>query len=263
LDSTLLIKKRYDITNFPVFSEFIFLLDSYRVQQYTELKWADKVIEEGKMGFYFKRDWEEIRKTLTKMARVPAELHYLLNWAKYQNMFKFIGNIISTVMLLIFALSVFFAFARDRSLFTAFANLIVILLPVVVIGLFVSFAGPPIISRKIYQRLSEYRAKNKEQFEKWEAQIKFIVQNLILSASQQANEGKLKQELNENNQDLVDSVDQTYKSFWKRLTPFRNKEMREGKNSEFVFDLFKTDYQNIQVTQKPSLLRKHYKVRLI
>jgi hypothetical protein len=269
--SVLLRRTRYDITNFQVFSEFVFLLDSYRVEQYTELKWADKVVEEGKMGYYFKNDWEEIRKILTKMARVPVELRYLLSWAKYQNMLRFIGNLISTVVVLIFGLGIFFAFSRNRVLYTEFANLIILLVPVIIVGLVISFAAPPIIARKIYTRLREYREKNLDQFLQWEGQIKAIVQNLILSASQQAKENKLKeepdQEMRNNPPNLFEAVDETAKSVFGRLISLlkggKKPSQSKRANPEFIFDLFNIDYKGIRMVQRPSLLRKHYRVRLL
>ena len=266
MGSAVLTRKRYDFTDFGVFSEFVFLLDSYRVQQYTELKWADRVVDEGKMGYSFKRDWEEIRKILTKMARVPVELRYLLKWARYQQLLRFVGNIISTMMFLLFGLTVFFAFGGNRAVYSSLANVIVYLLPVVAGGLILAFVGPPIVARKIYRKLTEYRERNIGQFREWESQLKVVIQNLILSASQQAREGKLKDEgeKEKGSGGLLVQVDDVYRAAWHRIKRlFGGGEGKRREEQGFVFVLFMNDYLGTRLLQKPSLLKKHYTVQLV
>ena len=251
------IQPRYDVKYFDPVAQLIFLLDAYRVDVYTELKWMGAMAKEGRFGHRFRIEWEEVEKLLTKMARVPKSIEYVLTLAKYQHTLRFVGNLVGTVVLLLFGIGIFFVFSQNKMLAQIFSGLLISIAPLLAGMIIVSFTGPILLARRIQRVLDKYRAENPERFERSKLQIKTIVQDLIDSLSYAVLNGKLASE----KQDGVpatplEAVDKAYRDFANAL--FRRS--KREKQPDYSFGLFKIDYKGIKIIKRPSRFRKHYLV---
>lgn len=242
----------YHVKNTETLKDIIFLLDSYRVHHYEELYWADRVIKAGEMGYKFRKDWKNIRKILTSMAEVPKSLTYLFKLAKVQMLFRFIGLALSSVTMIIIGLSFFFYWGRHPTGMAWIMSFLRYLGIPLVIGFVLSFAGPPLIARKIHRELDEYRDAHSEKFERYNRILRKTVQRLICSLIEcvRTRSSEIKEE---KPLDLLVSMDEAYRGFlrWILRRPKREKIV------EHEFELFNLDYVGVKVIKKAGFLRKY------
>ncbi len=243
----------YKVRDVETLKDIIFLLDGYRIHHYEELDWADKVIKAGEMGHKFKQDWRNIRKILTNMAEVPKSLTYLLKLAKVQMLLRFVALVLSSVTMIIIALTFFFFWGKNP---TGIGSVMFILrylgIPLL-IGFVLSFIGPPLIARKIYRKLDEYRGEQPEKFERYDRILKRTIQRLIYSLTEGLKtRGFVSEE--EKPLELLASMDQAYKGFVRWIL---RRPKKEGTEYDFEFELFNLDYAGVEVVKKPGLLRKY------
>lgn len=241
----------YNVKDVETLKDIIFLLDGYRVHHYEELGWADRAIKVGEMGYKFKQDWKNIRKILTGMAEVPKSLMYLFKLAKVQMLLRFISLVLSSVTMLVIGLTFFFYWGKNPT-GTAWVMFILRYLGIpLVIGFVLSFIGPPLIARKIYRKLDEYREERPEKFERYNRILRTTIQKLIYSLTESLKNRGLESE-EEKSLDLLASMDQAYKGFIRWILRRPKKE-----TIEYKFDLFNLDYAGVKVVKKPFLVRKY------
>ncbi len=243
----------YNVKDVETLKDIIFLLDGYRVHHYEELGWADKAIKTGEMGYKFKQDWKDTRKILTGMAEVPKSLTYLLKLAKVQMLLRFVALVLSSVTMLVIGLTFFFSWGKNPSGMAWVLSILRYLGIPLVIGFVLSFVGPPLIARKIYRELDDYRDEHSEKFERYNRILKATIQKLIYSLTISLKNRGLKSE-EEKPLGLLVSMDQAYKGFIRWILRRPKKETIEY---EFEFELFNLDYAGVKVVKKPGLLRKY------
>jgi len=243
----------YDAKNLETLKSLIFMIDAYRIHHYEEIAWVDRAVERGDLGWRFRYEWDELRKILMDMATVPKSLLHLLKWANIQSYLKLIGLIMSTIMIGLVGISLFFFWGRQPgSLAWATTILSYVAVPLIA-ALIVSFAGPPLIARKIYRELTLYRDAHPEKFVKYEPRLKQIVQNLIDSLVYAVKKGRGKPVESPLGPDLLEEASNVYERFFDRV--FRRRKKKELKH---YFDLFNTDYAKIAIVKKPTRFRRFY-----
>ncbi len=245
---------KYELKDAQAASEAIFFFDSYRIHQYTEPKWIEGATEHGRLGYTFRREWNDVKRIIIKLAKVPPPLMYLMNWAKYQNYLRMLGNVMATVVLVLFGFGAFFYYGRSQSSALLIGQLMVFVVPVVAFGLIISYAGPIVIARRIDKELQNYRNRNPTRFVEAEAQLKGIVQDLIVSLAYAWRMGKLESKKGEHaiNTPLEaydDIIQGIKRKFWRR---------KPIADARPTFELFNVDYKSIEIVRKPSRLRKYY-----
>jgi len=245
----------YDVKNIETLKSLIFMIDAYRIHHYEEIAWVDRAVDRGDLGWRFRYDWDELRKILVDMATVPKSLLHLLKWANIQSYLKLLGLIVSTIMIGLIGLSLFFFWGRQPgSLAWTTTILSYLAVPLIAI-LIVSFAGPALIARKIYAELSNYRETHPEKFARYEPRLREVVQNLIDSLVYAIKKGRVKPAESPLGPDLLEEASGVYERFFHRV--FRRRKKKEPRH---YFDLFNTDYARIMVIKKPTRFRRFYMV---
>jgi hypothetical protein len=216
---------KYDVRNPSDFSELIFFLDGYRVMQYTEFTYIEKMVKEGRLGNKFKEEWDSIKKLLMKMAALPSDMKHLIRLAKLQQIMVFISNITYPLVLLLIAILFFMTWGKDfeniRQITSALGY---VSMPVIVLILTAKI-GPILISKRISDELKKHREKNLERYITYENQVKEIVQELISSLSYELKK-------------------------------------RTGNTEKNRFKVFNTDYVGIRIVRGQGLFRKFYEVEI-
>ena len=245
----------YDVKNIEILKSLIFMLDGYRVHHYEEIAWVDRAVDRGDMGWRFRNDWDEVRKILVDLATVPKSLVHLLKWADVQGYLKFIGLIMSTVIIAMVGISFFFFWGRQPGNLALITTLLSYLAVPLIAVLIVSFAGPLLIARKIYGELSRYREAHPEKFTRYEPRLKETVQNLIDSLVDAVKKDKAKPVESPLGPDLLEEASSVYENFVNTI--LRRKKKKEAKH---FFNLFNIDYARITINKKPTRFRQFYLV---
>ena len=244
----------YDVKNLETLKSLIFMIDAYRIHHYEEIAWVDRAVDRGDLGWRFRYDWDEIRTILVDMAALPKSLLHLLKWANIQAYLKLIGLIMSTIMIGLVGISLFFFWGRQPgSLAWTTTILSYVAIPLIAV-LIMSFAGPALIARKIYRELSNYRETHPEKFARYEPRLKETVQNLIDSLVHAIKKGKGKPSESPLGPDLLEEASSMYERFFDRIVLRR----RKKKELKHYFDLFNVDYARITIVKKPTRLRRFY-----
>lgn len=244
----------YTVKSLETLKDLIFLIDGYRVHHYEEIRWVERAVKAGDLGWKFRQDWDGIKRILTKTATLPKPLSHLFKWAKIQVYIRFIGLVVSTLTMLLLGVTFFFQWGRMPGGMSLIATTLGYIAVPLIISIMVSFLGPPLIARKIDRELSEYRQKNPRRFRIFDLRLKATAQNLIDSLVHQVKTSKMgDKERLETSFDLIRNVDSAYKSFFGRI--FKRREKRTYRHS---FELFNVDYSGIKIIKKPSLFRKFY-----
>jgi hypothetical protein len=245
----------YDVKKVETLKSMIFLLDGYRIHHYEEIGWADRAVDRGDMGWRFRSDWDEIRKMLVDMATVPKSLLHVMKLADVQAALRLVGLIMSTIVILMVGITLFFFWGRQPAN-VAFITNILSYLSVPVIGLLIlSFAGPLLIARKIDGELSEYREAHPEKSTRYVPRIREVVQTLIDSLVDAVKKGKGKPVESPVGPDLIEEASGIYEDIANRI-------LRRRKNKELkhIFNLFNTDYARIRIDKAPTRFRRFYVV---
>jgi len=223
---------RYDVKEPQDFAELIFFLDSYRVLQYTELTYIEKMVREGRLGMRFKEEWDSVRRLLIKMAGLPHEIRHILGWAKLQNMMNFVGSVTYPLVLLLLAILFFMTWGREYEGVKQITGILgYVSIPI--LGLVVTAKVAPLfIGKKISDELQRYRERNLEKFQSYENQIKEIVQDLIHSLAYEARRRKLRPK------------------------------SEETSAPKLTLRVFNTDYEGIRVVKGAGRFRKFFEVEL-
>lgn len=245
----------YDVKNIETLKSLIFMIDGYRIHHYEEIAWVDRAVDRGDMGWRFRSDWDELRKILIDLATVPKSLLHLLKWADAQAYLKFIGLIMSTVMIALVGASLFFFWGRQPANLALTTTVLSYLAVPLIAILIISFAGPPLIARKIYGQLSEYREAHPEKFTRYAPRFRETVQNLIDSLTDAIKKGKVKPTESLSRRDLLEEASDVYEDFFNRILRRRKK-----KELKHFFNLFNVDYTGIVIDKKPSMFRRFYLV---
>jgi hypothetical protein len=243
----------YDVKNIEILKSLIFMIDGYRVHHYEEIAWADRAVDRGDMGWRFRNDWDEIRRILEDMATVPKSLLHLLKWANVQGYLKFIGLIMSTIIIAMVGISFFFFWGRQLGNLALITTLLSYLAVPLIAVLIVSFVGPLLIARKIYGELSRYRQAHPEKFARYEPRLKETVQNLIDSLAGAIKKDKAKPVESPLGPDLLEEASSVYENLVNTL--LRRKKKKEPKQ---FFNLFNVDYARITINKKPTRFRQFY-----
>jgi len=245
----------YDVKNIETLKSLIFMLDGYRIHHYEEIAWVDRAVDRGEMGWRFRSDWDELRKILMDMATVPKSLLHLLKWADVQAYLRFIGLVMSTIMIALVGISLFFFWGKQPANLALTTTILSYLALPLIAVLVVSFAGPPLIARKIYGELSKYREAHPEKFERYEPRLRETVQNLIDSLVDAVKKGKVKPVESPVGPDLLEEASKVYENFFNKL--FRRRKKKELRH---IFNLFNTDYARIKIDKEPTRFRRFYVV---
>jgi len=201
-----------------VLANLITLLDGYRVNYFVDLKWADKVISDGKTGLKVKSEWKDFRKTLVKMAALPKSLSHVSKLWRIQQYTLFLGTIFSTIIMIIFAITIF---AYRTIAQTQYHSLIIyISIPAFCI-MFGAFIAKPLLGYMISKEIDKYCEAHPEKFGVLRIKVKKFVQYLI---------------------DL-------YSAYLKRFK--ENPERR-------AIQLYNVDYRGIKVVKRAGRIRKHH-----
>jgi len=244
----------YDAKNIETLKSLIFMIDGYRIHHYEEIAWADRAVDRGDMGWRFRSDWDEIRKILIDLATVPKSLLQLLKWADAQAYLKLSGLIMSTVMIALVGISLFFFWGGQRANLAWTTTILSYLSVPLIAMLIVSFAGPPLIARKIDGELTKYREAHPEKFTRCEPRLKEAVQNLIDSLAEAVKKPKGKPSESAQERDLIEQASDVYENTLNWIRRRKKKEKRH------LFNLFNTDYARITVDKKPTRFRRFYVV---
>jgi len=245
----------YDVKNIETLKSLIFMIDGYRVHHYEEIAWVDRVVDRGDMGWRFRTVWDELRKALIDMATVPKSLLHLLKWADVQAYLKLIGLVMSTVMIVLVGVSLFFFWGRQPGNLALTTTLLSYLAAPLIVLLVVSFAGPPLIARKIYGELDRYREAHPEKFTRYAPYLKETVQTLIDSLVDAVKKGKVEPAVSSSRRDLLEEASDVYEDLFNRILHRRKK-----KELKHFFNLFNIDYAGIVISKKPSRFRRFYLV---
>jgi len=241
----------YDVKNIETLKSLIFMIDGYRIHHYEEIAWVERAVDRGDLGWRFRNDWDEIREILLDMATVPKSLLHLPKWANIQAYLKLIGLIMSTIMIGLVGISLFFFWGRQPGSLAWTTTVLSYIAVPLIAALIISFVGPPLIARKIYGELSRYREAHPEKFRKYEPRLKETVQNLIDSLVYALRKGKLKPPESPLGLDLLEEASGVYERFFDRIVPRRKK-----KEPKYYFDLFNTDYVRVKIVKKPTRFRR-------
>jgi hypothetical protein len=242
----------YDVKNIETLKSFIFLIDGYRIHHYEEIAWADRAVDRGDMGWRFRTEWDELRKILIDHATVPKSLLHLLKWADIQGYLKLIGLVMSTVVILLVGVSLFFFWGRQPVNLALTTTVLSYLAVPLIVMLVVSFAGPLWIARKIDGELSKYRKAHPEKFLRYEPQLKEAVQNLIDSLVEAVRKGKANPPDTPLRRDLLEEASDVYENFFNRILRRKKKEVKH------IFNLFNTDYSGMRIDKKPTKFRRFF-----
>lgn len=243
----------YDVKNIETLKSLIFMLDGYRIHHYEEIAWVDRVVDRGDMGWRFRSEWDELRKILIDMATVPKSLLHLLKWADIQAYLKFIGLVMSTAMIALVGVSLFFFWGKQPANLALTTTILSYLAVPLIAILIVSFAGPPLIARKIYRELDKYREAHPEKFARYAPRLRETVQNLIDSLVDAVKKGKTKPVESSLGPDLLEEASNAYENFFNKV--FRRRKKKELKH---IFNLFNTDYSRIKIDKEPTRFRRFY-----
>jgi hypothetical protein len=246
---------KYDLKDAQAAADAIFFFDSYRIHQYTEPKWIERATEAGRLGYTFRREWNDIKRIIIKLAKVPSSLMHVMNWAKYQNYVRMLGNVMATIVLVLFGFGAFFYYGRNQSSALLIGQLMTYIVPVVASGLIISYAGPIVIARRIDKELQSYRNQNPTRFVEAEAQLKVIVQDLIDSLAYAWRTGKLvsKKEEEQTRRTPLEAYDDIVQGIKHKFG--RSKPPADARPT---FELFNVDYKSIKIVSRPSKFRKYY-----
>lgn len=213
----------YEIRNLKTAKKILMLIDGYRKFNVEDFEWADREVKEKKMGLRFIMDWRKIREIMFKFAREAGSQKHLLKLAALQQLFIQFGLIITAVTTLLAALvafSSFFRFEWTGIISQVFSYMLVPL----IIGILITFIGPPFIGRKISIELEQYYRKKSEFVKEADKLLASVAQNIIYSIAECIRTGKV-----------------------------------EAKNKkDYEVWLFNSDYNGIRVMKKPFLFRKYY-----
>jgi hypothetical protein len=218
---------KYDVRDPNDFSELIFFLDSYRVLQYTEFAYIEKMVNEGRLGNRFKEDWDSIKKLLTKMATLPRDMRHLIGLAKIQQIMNFISNITYPLVLLLLAVLFFMTWGRNFESTRQITSILGYVSVPIIATILTAKIVPIFIGKRISDELRRHREKNLERYQTYENQIKNIVQELINSLSYEL-----------------------------------KKRARSNKENRLIIRVFNTDYYGIRIIRGQSWFRKFYEVEL-
>ena len=215
--------KPYRINDLKSVKRAIFILDSYRALTTEDFRELEKDVRDGKLGKGFESEWREIKKTLRRMAKIPKSQKRLLNLAALQQILINLGITLGMFSLTIMIIGILAMIGRWTK-FIPLINQILryIGIPLLIV-LVIIFIGPPLIARKLSDRLEEYYRKRKQIFKEELEYLKNVVQRLIYG--------------------LRDFV-------------LQNKEKLKAKQIEFY--LYNTDYNGIMVIKQPARLRPYY-----
>jgi hypothetical protein len=180
-------------------------------------------------------------------------LLHLLKWADVQSYLRFIGLVMSTVMIALVGVSLFFFWGRQPVNLALTTTILSYSAVPLIAMLIVSFAGPPLIARKIYGELDKYREAHPEKFARHSPRLRETVQNLIDSLVDAVKKGKGKPVESPLGPDLLEEASNVYENFF-------NKVFRRGKKKEIkhIFNLFNTDYARIKIDKEPTRFRRFY-----
>jgi len=243
----------YDVKNIETLKSIIFLLDGYRIHHYEEIGWVDRAVHRGDMGWRFRDDWGEIRGMLVDMATVPKSLLHVMKWADIQAALRLVGLIMSTIVILMVGITLFFFWGRQPGNVTLITT-ILSYLSVPVIGILIlSFAGPLLIARKIDGELTKYREAHPEKFTRYVPRIREAVQTLIDSLVDAVKKGKGKPVKSPLGPDLIEEASGIYEDVANRI--LRRRKKQEVKH---IFNLFNTDYTRIRIDKAPTRFRRFY-----
>lgn len=244
----------YDIKNIETLKSFIFLLDGYRIHHYEEIAWADRAVDRGDMGWRFRTDWDELRKILMDLATVPKSLLHVLRWADIQGYLKLLGLILSTVIIVLVGVSLFFFWGRQPVNLALTTTVLSYLAVPIIAMLLVSFIGPLWIARKIDGELGKYRRAHPEKFTRYEPRLQVAVQNMIDSLVVAVKKGRGNPPDSPLGRDLLEEASDVYENFFNRILRRKKKEVKH------IFNLFNTDYSGITINKKPTKFRHFYLV---
>lgn len=222
---------RYDVGDPHDFAELIFFLDGYRVLQYTEPAYIEKMVKEGRLGRRFKEEWDFVKRLLMKMAALPPEVRHLVGWAKIQQVMNFISGVTYPLVLALLAVLFFMTFGRDYEGVRQITGILgYVSIPILGLVLTAKIA-PLFIGKKISDELQRYRQRNLDRYQGYENQIKEIVQDLIHSLAYKVRRQKLR-------------------------------EPEEASSRGFILRVFNIDYDGIKVVKGVGRFRKFFEVEL-
>jgi len=246
--------KLYEAKNLNTLKNVIFLLDGYRIHHYEEIGWVDRAVEAGDLGWKFRMEWDDVRSLLMDMATLPKSLVHLLRWANMQSYLKLLGLIVSTLGIGLIGISLFLFWGRQPGALSWTVTILTYLSVPIIAGMVISFIGPILIARRIFNELDRYRQAHRERFNQYALRLKTIVQNLIDSLIHSSKKGTVKpKEGPPFSLDILGEVHEAYRGFFNRI-------IHRGRDRHYPhsFELFNTDYSGIEILKRPTRFRKYY-----
>lgn len=216
-------RRPYKVNDLKSAKRAIFILDSYRALTTEDFRELEKDVKEGKLGKGFESEWREIKKILRRMAKIPKSQKRLLDLAALQQTLINLGLTLGMFSLTLMVFGVLAIIGRWTK-FIPIVNQIFryIGIPLLIV-LVIIFIGPPLIARKLSDKLEEFYRKRKQVFKEELEYLKNIIQRLIYG--------------------LRDYV-------------LQNKDKLKAKQIEFY--LYNTDYDGIIIVKQPARLRPYY-----
>jgi len=156
--------------------DLIEVLDWYRVYNFTEIKFLDKAVKEGRLGRGFMEEWREIRKTLKQMAGSAASIPGVIRLIKIREAIGFTSMLLITVAFVLLIAQI----ALKVSPFGLFGDIVFLCAFALLI---VSFISRFLINRKIGLKIEAYYAEHHEDFKDHRLRLRKTIQDLLVRLS--------------------------------------------------------------------------------
>jgi len=151
----------------------IYTLDAYRSHLFYDIGWIDAKVEQKTLGRSFAAKWKELRRTMIRMAHVPASLPSIPRLVRLQSYFEALWQIAAPLIFVVLFTSLL---APQLPFISSVAPYIMIAgLGALLVGLLARF----LIGRQIGRQIDDHFAKNPDLHKAKAQELREAVQLLI------------------------------------------------------------------------------------